>query len=235
MRFVIAFLVFSVTAPLAARGTRELAPPPPGTTLPVIIYRTLKPQKLRAGDLITAELVQMVPIATQVDLPKGTNLIGHVVNVSDSAVSILFDQLHWKGRSIPVHVRLMAAAASNNVYETKRPLSAPDRSTSNPGDWTTRQVGGDEVYLSGGSGKVYDRYSEPVGYADFSGVYANPSAPGKLPRAMGPFSTTAEGLHGFPAFSIVSQGGTNAPITLASRRPNWQIAYGSALLLEVVR
>jgi hypothetical protein len=239
MRSLIAILVLCVAgtvyAQAPARETKDLAPPPPGATLPVLINRTLKSHNLRAGQPVTVQLLQTVPVSAQVILPAGTKLDGHVVNVSDTSLSILFDQLRWKDRTLPVHVRLLAAAAPKDVYDTKLPLGATDRATSNPADWTTRQVGGDEVYLSGGSGKVYDQYSQPVGYANFSGVYASPPSPSQLPRAMGPFSTTASGLHGFPALSIVSAGGSSAPITLASTRPNWQIGNGSAFLLEVVR
>jgi hypothetical protein len=235
MRCLIAFLVLSVAAPVFARVTKELAPPPPGATLPVLINRTLKPHNLQPGQQVTAELIQTVPVSANVNLPKGAKLDGHVVNVSDSSIGILFDQLRWKGHTLPVHVRLIAAAGSNNVYNTRLPLGGTDRATSDSADWTTRQIGGDEVYLSAGAGKVYDQYSQPVGYADFSGVYADPSAPRKLPRAMGPFSTTATGLHGFRELSIVSAGGVSTPITLAASKPNWQIENGSAMLLEVVQ
>ena len=235
MRCLIAFLVLCVAAPVYARATKELAPPPPGATLPVLINRTLKPRNVQPGQPIAAELMQTVPVSANVNLPKGAELDGHVVNVSDSSISILFDQLRWKGRTIPINVRLIAAADYNNVYDTRLPLGGTDRGTSNSADWTTRQIGGDEVYLSAGSGKVYDQYSQPVGYADFSGVYASPSIPGGLPRAMGPFSTTATGLHGFRGFSIVSSGGATTPIVLAAGKPNWEIENGSAFLLQVVR
>jgi hypothetical protein len=235
MRGLIAFLILSVAAPVYARVTRDLAPPPPGATLPVLINKTLNPRSLQPGQPVTVQLVQSVPVSANVSLPKGTKLDGHVVSVSNSSISILFDQLRWKDRTLPVHVRLVAAAASNNVFDTRLPLGGTDRATSSQADWTTRQVGGDEVYLSAGSGKVYDQYSQPVGYADFSGVYANPSAAGELPRAMGPFSTTATGLHGFRELSIVASGDAGTPITLSASRPDWQIENGSALLLEVVR
>jgi hypothetical protein len=235
MRCLIAFLALSVALPVyAAPAAKELASPPPGATLPVVLNKTLKPGSLQPGQPVTAELWQTVPVSNQINLPKGTKLDGHVVSVSNSSVSIFFDQLRWKDRTLPVRVRLIAAAAPNNVYDTRLPLGATDRGTSNPGNWTTRQIGGDEVYLSAGSGKVYDQYSQPVGFADFSGVYASPSSPGGLPRAVGPFSTTVTGLHGFREFSIVSSGDANTPITLAASKPDWQIGNGSALLLEVV-
>jgi hypothetical protein len=122
-----------------------------------------------------------------------------------------------------------------NVYDTGVPLSGPDRGAADIGDWTTQQIGGDQVFLSAGSGTVYDKYSQPVGYANLLGVYAYPSGPGELPRAMGPFSTTTTGLHGFPDFSVASAGGAGAPITLAASKADWIIRNGSALLLEVVR
>jgi len=234
MRCLIAFLILSVAAPVYARSTNRLAPPPPGATLPVLINRTLKVHNVRLGQSVTAQLLQVVPVGADINLPQGTKLDGHVVRVSETSISILFDQLRWKDQTLPVHVRLIAAAAPSNVFDTKLPEGATDRSTSNPGDWTTRQVGGDEVYLSAGSGKVYDQYSQPVGYANFSGVYASPSTPGQLPRAMGPFSTTVTGLHGLRDLSIVSSGDTGIPITLAANKPGWQIGNGTALLLEVV-
>jgi hypothetical protein len=234
MRYLIISLILTVATTVhAARITKQLEPPPPGATLPVLIDRTLTARNLQPGQPVSARLAQIVPISAQVCLPQGAKLDGHVVNVSASSISILFDQLSWKGRTLPVHVRLVAAAAYSNVYEARLPLGGSDRGTASPADWTTRQVGGDEVYLSAGTGTVYDKYSRPVGFADFTGVYSSP-APGKLPRAMGPFSTTATGLHGLDEFSIVSAGGAGDPITLAISSPAWHILSGSALLLEVV-
>jgi len=234
MRCLIALLVLSVAAPAYARATKELAPPPPGATLPVVINRTLKPHSLQPGQPISAQLIQIVPVGPNMYLPRRAKLDGHIVNVSDHSISILFDQLSCNGRTIPVRVRLLAAAGMMNVFDTDLPTAATDRGTANRNDWTTRQIGGDEVYLSGGAGTVYDQYSQPVGYANYTGVYANPPELGKLPRAMGPFSTTATGLHGLPEFSIASAGGADTPITLAASKTNWRILGGSALLLEVV-
>ena len=162
MRCLVAFLALSVALPVyAAPATKELAPPPPGATLPVVLNQTLKSHSLHPGQPVTAELWQSVPVNNQISLPKGTNLNGHVVSVSDSSMSILFDQLRWKGRTLPVHVRMIAAAAPNNVYDTRLPLGGTDRATSSPADWTTRQIGGDEVYLSAGSGRNWFFYTSP--------------------------------------------------------------------------
>jgi hypothetical protein len=234
MRLLTLILLFSSPTLAYARDFKQLISPPAGTTLPVSITRTLKAHNLQPGQPITAVLMQTVPVRAHIKLPRATKLDGHIVNVNNSSISLLFNQLRWKKDILPVHVRLVAAAAPSNIYDTKLPLGSTDRATSSPADWTTRQIGGDEIYLSAGSGKVYDQYSQPVGYADFSGVYANPAAPGDLPRAMGPFSTTATGLHGFREFSIISSGGADSPITLVANKPNWEIGKGSALLLEVI-
>ena len=87
-------------------------------------------------------------------------------------------------------MKLVAAASSYNTYQTELPMGGVRR-TADPADWTTRQIGGDQVYLSSRRDKVYNTVSEPVGRADFTGVYANPSSIYPLPRAVGPFSTTA--------------------------------------------
>lgn len=208
---------------------------PPGATLPIVLVKTIRAQNMTAGRLVTARLFQRVPVSSGTFLPDKVEIVGHIVGSSPFSLSILFTELRWKNQTVPIHVRLVAAASSNNVYQTTIPLGATDRGTSDPADWTTRQVGGDEVYRSAGSGRVYDQYSQPVGHADLYGVYAEPTSVGELPRAMGPFSTTTTGLHGLPNFSIVSPGGVDAPITFGASKPKWQIVSGAALLLEVVR
>jgi hypothetical protein len=239
MKYLILLFAFSLTVPIHAashpsRRAMRLAAPPAGATLPVALGTSLKARQVTVGQTVTARLFQCVPLSDRTYLPAKAEIVGHVASVNNSSLSLLFTELRWKGQTVPIHVRLLAAASSNNVYQTKLPVGGTDRGTASPADWTRRQVGGDEIYLSAGSGKVYDRYSQPVGYANFNGVYADPASPGELPRAMGPFSTTAVGLHGLPGFSIVSPGGADTPITLNINQPKWQIASGGALLLEVV-
>jgi hypothetical protein len=235
MRWLTLLLALSLSLPLYAdKQTSRFQSPPAGATLPVILDTSLKAQHLTQGQVVVAQLSQRVPLSGRTYLPAKAKIVGHIVGVSPSSLSILFTELRWKGQTVPIHVRLLAAASYFNVFQTRLPVGGIDRSTSSPAEWTTRQVGGDEIYLSAGSGKVYNRYSEPVGYANFNGVYADPVSENALPRAMGPFSTTATGLHGLSSFSIASPGGRDAPITLAVNDPKWKIASGAALLLEVV-
>lgn len=235
MRCLILFLALSVVLPgYASKQVNHLVAPPPGATLPVIVLRTLKSEDLTVGQPIVARLSQPVPVSADHYLPAKVEIVGNVVSAGASSIAILFTRLRWKGQTVPVHVRLVAAASSNNVFQSTLPVGGTDRGTATQADWTTRQVGGDEVYRSAGYGSVYNRFSEPVGHADLNGVYQSPQEKGELPRAMGPFSTSATGLHGLPDFSIVSPGERGKPIILALSRPKWKLATGDALLLEVV-
>jgi hypothetical protein len=232
------FLLFVCTAlPLSAKTqpSSDLVSPPPGATIPVFLNKTLKAGNIVPGQTITAPFTQRVPVSSTAYLPGRAEIVGHVVSASPNSLSIQFTELRWKGKTAPIRLKLLAAASSQNTYDTQLPLGGTDRGTSDSADWTTRQIGGDEVYLSAGSGKVYNRVSEPVGQADFSGVYADPSPAYALPRAVGPFSTTATGLHGLADFSIKSDGAYGEPITLEASKPRWKIDGGGAMLLEVLK
>ena len=230
-------LLVTLSFAISAYGrvqVNHLVAPGPGSTLPVVLVKTMKPAHLTVGQPITAQLMQRVLVSINSYLPAKVKVIGHVVGCGPSSFSMLFTQLRWKGETVPIHLRLVAAASSFDVFQSGMPVAETDRSTSDPADWTTRQIGGDLIYRSAGSGKVYDQYSQPVGYATLHGVYTASWPGGGPPRAMGPFSTTATGLHGLPGFSIASAGDAGTPITFAINRPHWQIASGTALLLEVV-
>lgn len=232
----IAFLLCS-TLPISAKTpTRPyLASPPPGATIPVLLNRTLKAGKIVPGQTIAVALAQRVPIAPHAYLPQNVEIVGTVVSTNTKSLSIQFTQLRWKGETVPVRVKLLAAASFYNTYQTELPVGGTDRGTADPADWTTRQIGGDQVYLSSGRGTVYNAVSEPVGRADFTGVYADPSLAYPLPRAVRPFSTTATGLHGLWDFSIKSDGADDGPVTLQASNPRWRIAAGGSMLLEVLK
>ena len=218
----------------ASKPASRLVAPAPGTTLPITLMKTAKPMHLVVGQPIRARFIQRVPLSPTSYLPSKVEVVGKVVSSNSSSISILFTQLRWKDEIVPIHLQLVSAASPYAVFQAGMPVGGTDRGTSSPADYTTRQIGGDEVYRSGGSGKVYDEYSQPVGFADLNGVYQDPSSAGEPARAMGPFSTTAAGLYGLESFSIVSPGGAGVPITFSVSKPNWQIASGTALLLKVV-
>ncbi len=207
---------------------------PPGITLPISLDTGLSAKHAQAGQRIDARLTQRVPMADGRYLPAKSRVEGTVVSVDAHSLKLRFDTLVVYGQSAPISTRLVAAAYWLDVDRTRDPLDGGDRGTSSPADWTTMQIGRDEVYRSAGAGTVYDQYSQPVGHADLQGVYAAPRAPGGLPRAMGPFSTTAKGLYNLPALEILSAGGQGQPIELGLSSPKWKLDSHTALLLEVV-
>ena len=215
----------------------ERAPLPrlmPGSTLPVSLEHGLDAKHVRVGQRISARLSQRVPAADGRYLSAKTRLSGTVTAYDGQSLALRFTNLSLGEQSQPVEVRLIAAAQWLDADHARDPLGATDRGDSSPADWTTMQIGRDEVYRSGGSGTVYDQYSQPVGHADLEGVYAAPAAPGALPRAMGPFSTTSSGLYDLSELRIVSAGGSGQPIVLGVNSTRWQLQTATALLLELV-
>jgi hypothetical protein len=207
---------------------------PNGITLPVVLEKTLDRKHIHTGEGFVAKFIQRVPIEGGYYLPEKTELLGSVAGYDGGSLTISFTQIRLRNETQSVHVRLLAAAHWNDVWQTRLPVGGTDRSTSSPANWTTRQIGRDEIYRGGGYGRVYNRYSEPVGEADPYGVYASPQSPGGLRLAMGPFSTTATGLYGLPELEIASPGGATGPIVFRIESPDWQLHAADALLLEVV-
>ena len=208
-----------------------LAPVPPGSTLPVRVEHTLNAKHAQPGKVVKARLIQRVPLADGRYLPTGTELVGSVTTLSAAQLGITWSELRLHTAAEPVRVKLVAAADSFDVEQTRIPLGGPTKSTS---DWTTEQIGGDEIYGINVPAKVYDRYSQPVGRADGTGVYAPPLAPGLPERAMGPFSTTAAGLYDMPELTVMSAGDGSSPMLLGLAGSTWRLRANSALLLQVV-
>lgn len=176
----------------------------PGTTLPVALRKTLRAGKTPVGTAVTALTTQRVPVGPKAWMHHGAQLSGVVTASSNQGgvamLTIRFDELHYRGQTIPVKVDALAVASNMEVNQTGLPANgSSDRENSNPASWTTAQVGGDEVYRSGWQGPMCDDLMRTVGFADFNGVYMNPPAHGgpDFPLAMGPFSTSARGLYGY--------------------------------------
>jgi hypothetical protein len=229
------WLVGYAAPPHSSKSTAaSLVVLPTGSTLPVILQHKLSAEHVAVGDRVVARLSQRVPLPNDQYLPAKAELVGHVSASDARSLALQFTQLKLAGQTEPIAVRLLAAAHWMDVGRTAEPLDGGDRATSNPADWTTMQIGRDEVYRSSGSGTVYNQCSEPVGHADLYGVYAPPLPGGSAMRAMGPFSTTAKGIYELPGVAIEAAGGSGQPIVLRLSSPKWQIDSGTALLLEVV-
>ena len=221
-----------------------LKPLPEGLTLPVKMGRTLRAGKVKTGTMIEAKTTQRVPVSATAYLTQGATVRGEVVasdagdgtTARPSTLTIRFDQLSYRGQTVPLKARAVAIANLMAVDDTFLPATgSTDRGNSNSASWTTRQVGGDFVARSGWVGEVVGSGLRTVGHADFYGVYSLPvklSDGAAVPRAMGVFSTTAEGLYGYDTGAqLESSGGL---ITIRNPEKRAVIRAGDDMLLEVV-
>ncbi len=227
-RAAIAFVAVACTAALHA----QLTVPPPGSTLPVFLDNTLDAKNTHPGEPVRASLAQRVPLPGGGFLPDKAKLTGTILSVDDKTLTVRFNALSVGAQTAPIRVKLLAAADWLDVEHTHDNLGSSDRGAGNPTQWTTEQIGGDEVYPANTIAKVYNTATEPVGRADGTGVYGAPLQPGGLERAMGPFSTTAAGLYDLPGLALGPQ--TSSAITLQLTDAKWKLHTHSGLLLEVV-
>ncbi len=178
-------------------------------------------------------------------LKAGAELDGEVVastagNNSTSTpatLSIRFTRLRYGKQSIPVKTKAIAIANFMQVSYTFLPADGgPDMGNTSQANWTTKQVGGDAIVRTGWAGPVVGFNTGKVGTADYYGVYSLPGDASNnglpFPRALGVFSTTAEGLYGFEhGSSLRSADGT---ITITGPGKSIELRNGDNLLLEVI-
>ena len=226
-----------------SRAVTELHPLEAGITLPVQIGRTLRAGDVKQGTVFVVTTTQRVPVSASAYLNRGAKVQGEVVAseagdgtvAHPSVLAIRFTQLSYRGKTVPVETRAIAAPNFMRVGDTFLPTTGgADRGNANEASWNTRQVGGDEVNRSGWVGDVSDKVMRKVGYADYYGVY---SLPVKLdgmmvPRAMGVFSTTAKGLYGYDEGAQLESSGGLIKITNPHSRA--VIRNRDQFLLEVV-
>ena len=221
---------------------------PPGTILPVQLNSSLRSDKVKPGQSISARLMQDVPLPAGAKIHAGATVIGHVIAVKSASngtgaeISVCFDSLKSGALHIPLVTNLRALATMVDVYEAQIPESGPDRGTSEY-SWTTDQIGG-EVDYRGGGAIVHD--SEVVGHSVPNGVLVRVSSePGTKcrgevygndrPQALWVFSSDACGLYDFPDVTLAHAGRTPpfGEITLQSNKGNVNIRAGSGMLLRV--
>jgi len=231
---------------LRSQAITELKPLPAGVTLPIRMGRTLRSGEVKPGKVFQVKTTQRVPVSAKEYLKQGATVRGEVV-ASDagdgtashrSTLTIRFSQLSYRGQTVPMVIRAVAVANLMAVDDTFLPTTGgADRGNNSPASWTTRQVGGDVVARSGWVGEVVGSGLHTVGHADYYGVYSLPvqvrgADSAMVPRAMGVFSTTAEGLYGYETGArLESSGGL---ITITSPEKHVVIRAGDDMLLEVV-
>jgi hypothetical protein len=221
---------------------------PAGTIVPVALNSSLNSRKVKPGQVITARVMQDVPLSPGSTIHAGAKVIGRVIDVkpanggAGAQVSFRFDTLVVSKRRIPIITNVRALASMMAVEAAQLPESGPDRGTSQNA-WTTDQIGGEVVYRGGGP--VADGLRS-VGEPTYGGVLVHISAkPGSPCRgeiegndrlqALWVFSSDACGVYDFADLAIVHAGRTDpvGEITLASDKGEVNLRAGSGMLLRV--
>lgn len=232
MRAVLA-LLFLAAAPALAQ-----TPIPPGLTLPIRLNHELKAGSTHPGAPIDASTTQRILLPNHAYLPAGTHVLGHVLTSTPATAStpatltLRFDTLREPTGTTPILNQAVAAANFSAVSDTAIPTSGViDRTNSDASNWTTTQVGGEQLARSDWYGTLSSPAMRPVGFADYDGVYATPTDPAATPHALGVFSSTASGLYGYdPGTTLTSHAGD---ITLTA--PTRLVLHGlDNLLLQVL-
>jgi hypothetical protein len=225
---------------------------PSGTIVPVRLNSSLSSQKSKAGEAISARVMQNVPLPNGMKIREGAKVIGHVIDArpktrrSAAQISFVFDRVVERKRSTPVITNLRALASMVEVDQAQ----IPPRGMGESDVWasrTTVQVGGDIVYWGGGpvensTGVV----GEPVDGESTTGVLVKltvkPGSPcrGEIgdhqgPQALWVFSSDACGIYGMSGTTVAHYGRAEpiGVIEIASESDNIKVRSGSGLLLRV--
>jgi hypothetical protein len=247
-----AMLAALLTAPSAQAQDTATGPAaiPPGTILPVRLNSSLSSSDTKPGQIITARIMQDVPLAHGGKIREGSKVIGHVVDVSSPTdgtaerISLQFDKVISSGRTIPVRTNLRAVAGFMAVLEA----DVPNGSTDGDGALSTNQVGGDVAYDARGPVTTANNSADVVGKTVKDGVLDQPTPGGRQgrecrgavdgnnsPEAMWVFSSDACGTYGLSQI-VVAHAGRTQPvgvIVLASWRGKLKVPSGTGMLLRV--
>jgi hypothetical protein len=240
LRGVATVLLFWVSA-LAAQTSI-----PEGTILPVELRTNLNSQKVKAGQAISARIMQDVPLPGGKKIHAGTRVRGRVVQVTPAGgtqgarITLRFDSVEVARRQTAISTNLRAVASAMEVWDAQIPLTGPDRGTPENA-WTTIQVGGDEAVYRGGGPVAHGL--QAVGEPTYHGVLARGSVrPGSSCdgasdglQAFWVFASDACGVYGFENMTIAHAGRTDpiGEIVLAARTGEIKVGKGSGMLLRV--
>lgn len=217
---------------------------PQGTILPVRLNSSLYSSKAKPGEVVTAKIMQDVPLPNGEKIRAGSRVVGQVVDVSTDdpnaqRISLKFDQLIASGRAIPIRTVLRAVAGFETVVQAGIPTDGP---VSSP--IATTQIGGDAAYTSGG--EVDSADGAVVGKSVNNGVLDQANAnqakgcrgmidDNKAPQAMWVFSSNACGAYGLTDLRIAHTGRTEplGVIVLASAKGELKLTSGAGMLLRI--
>jgi hypothetical protein len=219
---------------------------PGQTAIPVVFTHTENSGKAKAGDVVTAKTMQVVLLPNGDQLPKGSLVIGHVVEArsfkfddtpyaaqQSSYLAIKIDQVVDKNGPSSVVASVRALANHNDVVQALTPHGIDET------DWpgTVTMVGGAhyspvDKHVTAGS------EDDIVAYNKKQGVFARllwggSSCPAtQTEQSVGIFSPDACGLYGFGSVHL-SDGSANGTFRLSSTHQTVILYAGSAALLQV--
>jgi hypothetical protein len=225
-------------------AVQVLQPLSPGLTLPIELTHALKAGHTKPGAPVHGFTTQRIPLSPTTYLPRAAEVTGTVLTSiapdkktgRAAVLTIRFDSLRYHQQVVPLLAEALAIANFTEVEDTFASTNdGSDKGNSSSANWTTTQVGGDQVCRSDWTGPVLSSSTQPVGFADFHGVYADPppgaSGPAAIPRAVGVFSTTAHGLYGFDFADKLSSSGGDITVTANG---NLVLRTGDDLLLKAL-
>jgi len=201
---------------------------PAGTILPVSLNSRLSSAKCKPDEIITARVMQDVPLPNGMVIRAGTRVIGHIVSVtsvsgeSPASLSVRFDTLETHDKKLSVSTDLRAIASFMAVGRAQLPRGGAGGGA-DPGSpetaWTTVQIGGDVVYRGGGYVEAYrERVGKPVPGGVLSRLRSNPERgcsgafdASETPRALWLFSADACGTYDLPNLEIRRSRTPNSP------------------------
>jgi hypothetical protein len=251
MKIQRSWLVIGFLASAFAAGAQETIPS--GTIIPVMLNGSLSSKKTKPGAMISARVMQDVPLPNGIKIREGSKVKGRVIQVQPAAqgksasISLTFDHVLAGKQDFAVATDLRAIASMSAVDGAKIPAFGMGEGES----WNNRvttQIGGDTVYWGGGPVvSSFGPVGKPLGGAANSGVLVKvTAAPGSPCRgqfddnqgvqALWVFSSDACGVYGLGNIAIAHAGRTPplGVIELNAQDEDVRVSSGSGMLLRVI-
>ena len=228
-----------VTAPLSV-----------GTAFNASLVEPLEARRARPGDVVTAEVAELVTYERSVVFPKGTKVIGHIVRATSggrgragSALFIQFDKAILKdGEEVILNAGIQALAVGtvapvrSDVERTREGESSADLTAPAERNLESTPMASAEATsgeLAGSDALVVSTIYDTPRSSVRAPLFAAPLAQGEL-SSDGLFTPESKGAFGRPDMKVytpTSQGSHGT--VLLSAKKNMRLESGTRLLLVV--